>query len=148
MNSNVTGTGDADGWCWCQKRPLPFSPINSIDMKTQVVKHVPRINLSHFNFLIFNFDFFNFPGSKCDFQNFFFILISLQLQPSTIYVKIGFNGSNVPGLQCYYYCSPLSTLQKCLLKPYSPSTSRVPRPSWVGSAWLLTTTRLGWCNAM
>ena len=29
----------------------------SIDVKTEVVQHVPRINLSHFNFWILNLNF-------------------------------------------------------------------------------------------
>ena len=33
-----------------KKKALTFSTLKSIDMKTKVVQHVPRINLSHFNF--------------------------------------------------------------------------------------------------
>ena len=62
MNSNVRGSGDdAD----VKKYTLPISLL-SIDMKTKVVQHVPRI--------IFNvFKVFKFSGSQClsGFQKFF-----------------------------------------------------------------------------
>jgi hypothetical protein len=66
MNSKVTGISN-----YKQR-------ILSIEMKTEIVQHVPRINLSHFsfwvpnlNFLIFKFS--NFSGSQLlsDFQTFF-----------------------------------------------------------------------------
>ena len=54
--------------CWLlrsQKKHLQFFPnkqwLLSIDMKTKVVQHVPRINLSYFKFQIFKFsNFFKF----------------------------------------------------------------------------------------
>ena len=51
---------------WCQKKSIAIfgykQRLLSIDMKTKVVQHVPRINLSHFNFWILNLNFsiFNF----------------------------------------------------------------------------------------
>ena len=51
--------------------------VLSIDMKTKVVQHVPRINLSYFKFQIFKFSNFSnfqiFSGSQLlsDFQTFF-----------------------------------------------------------------------------
>ena len=37
----------------------------SLDMKSKVVQHFPKINLSHFNFWIFNLNFFWFPAFVC-----------------------------------------------------------------------------------
>ena len=51
MNSNVSGSGDADADD-VQKTSLTFSTIksdfSSLDMKTKVVKHVSRIKLDNF----------------------------------------------------------------------------------------------------
>ena len=46
MAFKLTGEGDEDEVP--NKRALQFSDINSLDMKTKVVQHVLRINLSHF----------------------------------------------------------------------------------------------------
>ena len=50
MNSKVTGEG-ADA---AVKKSIDIfgykQRLLSLDMKTKVVQHVPRINLSHFNF--------------------------------------------------------------------------------------------------
>ena len=75
-------------WWWCQKKHIAFfvnkQRLLSLDMKTKVVQHVPRINLSYFKFQIFKFfkifNFFQifknfqiFSGSQLlsDFQTFF-----------------------------------------------------------------------------
>jgi hypothetical protein len=51
MNSKLTGEGDGEEAV--KKTIAIFSSkqrILSIEMKTKIVQHVPRINLSHFNF--------------------------------------------------------------------------------------------------
>ena len=78
MNSYVTGKGVAAVHKvlskknhWCQKKSIDIfnfkQRLLSLDMKTKVVQHFPRINLSHFNFWILNlkfkiFIFFWFPA--------------------------------------------------------------------------------------
>ena len=71
MNSNVTGKG---GGAEVPKKSVAIFGY----MKTKVVQHVPRINLSYFKFQIFKFfqifNFFQiFSGSQLlsDFQTFF-----------------------------------------------------------------------------
>ena len=53
MNSKVTGEGDEDVADVKKNLIVIFNfkqRLLSLDMKTKVVQHVPRINLSHFNF--------------------------------------------------------------------------------------------------
>ena len=61
MNSKLTGEGDAEE---VKKSIAIFGnkqSLLSLEMKTKVVQHVPRINLSHLNFEKFQiFKIFNF----------------------------------------------------------------------------------------
>ena len=56
MNSKLTGEGDDDEEDEddVKKKPIAIftykQRLLSIEMKTKLVQHVPRINLSHFNF--------------------------------------------------------------------------------------------------
>ena len=79
MNSKVTGEGDEEA---VQKKSIAIfaykQRLLSIEMKTKVVQHVPRINLSYLKFQIFKFlknfkKFQIFSGSQLlsDFQTFF-----------------------------------------------------------------------------
>ena len=50
------------GWCGCcQKKTIAIFGYKqwllSLDMKTKIVQHVSRINLSHFKFQILNLNF-------------------------------------------------------------------------------------------
>ena len=49
MTSKLTGEGDDDA-AEVKKIIAIFTYNQSLDMKTKVVQHVPRINLSHLNF--------------------------------------------------------------------------------------------------
>ena len=74
MTSKVTGEGD-EAAEEVKKSIAIFGYkqwLLSLDMKTKVVQHVPRINLSYFKFQIFKF-FQIFSGSQLlsDFQTFF-----------------------------------------------------------------------------
>ena len=75
-------------WMMSKKTIAIFSykqQLLSLDMKTKVVQHVPRINLSYFKFQIFNFfqiffpNFQIFSGSQLlsDFQTFFITALSI-----------------------------------------------------------------------
>ena len=87
------------GWCWQKKIIANFAYnqwVYSLDMKTKVDQHVPRINLSHFNFWILNlnfqisnFDFFYFPGSQLlsDFQTFLYLCHMSHVTFHMSYVK-------------------------------------------------------------
>ena len=56
MNSKLTGEGNDDDEEEEVKKTIAIftykQRLLSLDMKTKVVQHVLRINLSHFNFLI------------------------------------------------------------------------------------------------
>ena len=83
MNSNITGWGDEEEDV--QKKSIAIfaylQRLLSIEMKTKIVQHVPRINLSYFKFQNFKFsNFLNFKifsGSQLlsDFQTFFFSIL-------------------------------------------------------------------------
>ena len=77
MNSNVSGSGVEEE---VKKKTIAIfaykQRLLSLDMKTKVVQHVPRINLSYFKFKIFKFsNFQSFSGSQLlsDFQTFFLV---------------------------------------------------------------------------
>ena len=70
MNAFVTGTFDDDDGV---KKTIAIfgykQRLLSLDMKTKIVQHVSRINLSHFKFS--NFQIFSGSQLLSDFQTFF-----------------------------------------------------------------------------
>ena len=103
-------------------------------MKTKVVQHVPRINLSHFNFLISNLNFQIFKISKfqifsgsqllSDFQTFFIFRFPFA-------ISIFIFHFNFPFSPCSRYKSPspASQLQETLGQTKNSMRRRVQSPN-------------------